>query len=221
MAQHTNDKTGSRFLSWPRIYRERDTHDEISKAIYAFSEFYEGVDTSEPEADWGAFDRTEFARAARAQGYEDVFLPLECMLDFVLVWLVEGNATDVCPTYESYLRFIIGLADQARYATVPFYVGKANLHRATEKSDGFDLFFWGERPSLADYSEDDRNHPDLHHGTTAHRHMEDWRSRNFERSSFEILPKRYGGFNHPALDPMVYAIAVKRNQHCSESEPDL
>ncbi|MEV7874180.1 hypothetical protein [Microbacterium sp. NPDC089188] len=57
-----------------------------------------------------AYQSTVFARL-RLCGEADA---PSCLMDYLFIWLVEGGASQHCPTYEDWLLTIISITDQLR-----------------------------------------------------------------------------------------------------------
>ena len=71
-----------------------------SAVFIAWLETWEGEDGS-------SFGSTTFSRELERGSAE-----AHCLLDYLFVWLVEGNAKQYCPTYENWLLTIIMIVDQ-------------------------------------------------------------------------------------------------------------
>ncbi|MEV7828371.1 hypothetical protein [Microbacterium enclense] len=51
-----------------------------------------------------------------------------CLLDYLYIWLIEGNATDRCASYEDWLRTIIAILDQVRRGGSSFRYAEEERH---------------------------------------------------------------------------------------------
>lgn len=106
--------------------------------------FYNWIDWTnyaayEDEADWpvsSSFWRSQLGKRAIHDEW-----PAQCLLDYVYVWLAEGNARKVCPNYEAYLLAVIGIIEE-------WYVDGWVLESLKQAHPGrFSVFYWGEESS--------------------------------------------------------------------------
>ena len=90
-----------------------------------------------PRGAASGFDETYFLRRKQSPS---------CLYDLAYVWLVEGDAVGCCPTFESWLLFLVAFADVTRYfrdpiangvelrmmKNQPYFAGEANETRLRE-----------------------------------------------------------------------------------------
>lgn len=111
----------------------------------------------------------------------------KCILDIIYVWLARGNATEVCPNFETYLKAVLAIVEEARERPDTFNLDL--LHR-----DRLPVFHFGDEAKLAD---PEATHPlSPREAATA----DDGVFRYFG----ETLPVAGDGYDHPALDRNVY-----------------
>ena len=204
----TTDQRYARFTAWPNQYNLVPTG-MSTLAVQAFdsvNEFY-GVES---------FEYTKIYKLARDRGLEDARDEFKCFLDYVYPWLIEGDATVVCPTFDAYLLAVIGMIELERYQ-----VGVQGIERSFEVasedddgSDGFDIFYWGRRPSKEMPSPVDEKTFGFHRTTPPHEDVaHPWTERDMSLSNYAgPLPFDWGGLEHPALLKKVYKDARRRTR---------
>ena len=109
----------------------------IQSAVFAFDFF---MSEKENEGAGNSFTASLF---------DTTGVKAQCLLDEIYVWLVEGPAVKICPTYESFLLAVIGIID----------------HRTRNQRDGVDhgeltvsadshvkIFCWGSQQDESDSS---------------------------------------------------------------------
>jgi hypothetical protein len=110
-----------------------------------------------------------------------------CLFDLAYVWLVEGQGANWCPTFESWLIFLIAFADEThRYRAGTVIPGWENILTGQgddygvpdKRLDTWDLMSWGQ-------------------GADLHRSVDDSADRSDEE-----------GFSHRVLRRDVYDAAV-------------
>lgn len=105
----------------------------VQHGIYGLLGFVGDATHEEPDH----FLQTRYAMIAREQGFEDPFDALSCFLDVIYVWLVEGDATLRCPTFEVYLMTIIAAVDR-------FSDTEIALRRRSDEQRPFYMFYWAD-----------------------------------------------------------------------------
>lgn len=114
-----------------------------------------------------------------------------CYLDYLFLWLAEGEGALYCPTFEDWLLCVIRFADD-------LYTPRVARLRLGQEWDPLDFRLWGartdERMGLLDWGA-------ASHDEALQQEFVD----HVERHPFEALPVGdVEGMHHPALDRNVY-----------------
>lgn len=202
----TTDQRYDRFIAWPNHYNLVPT----GMSTLAFQAF----DSVIGFYNFDSFKHTEIYKFAKDRGLEDARDEFKCFLDYIYPWLIEGDATVVCPTFDAYLLAVIGMIELQRYQ-----VGEPGIERSFELAsedddgpDGFDIFYWGRRPSKEMPTPFDEKTFGIHRTTLPHEDVpHPWTVREMSLSHYAgQVPFDWGGLEHPALLKHVYKDARRR-----------
>lgn len=116
--------------------------DPISEALVCFWRFCHSTDRID-DGD------VTFTDTAFAKKHREVL----CLYDLAYLWLIEGNGTEKCPTFESWLVFLVAFADEVHRfregSVIPAWDNCVTEHAIPEERlSQFDLFFWGARADV-------------------------------------------------------------------------